>query len=300
LRLGIIGISEGNGHPYSWAAIFNGYDQAAMASCPFPSIPEYLAARCYPDDFLTSGRVTHVWTQERVVSEHIAAAARIETVVDAPEDMLGEVDAVLLARDDARHHRDYARPFLQAGVPIYIDKPLAVERKAALELLGLSRGERYLYSCSALRFARELSLAPEQRAALGRLTYIDARVPKYWSTYAVHAIEPVLCQFAETDAIREHVAADVDGGRQLTVEWKSGVTTRFTATGSAPTPIEYTVYGERGTVTLRFRDSFAAFRAALERFVQVASGDAPNIPREFLLKVVDVIELGCTARGRHG
>ena len=24
LKLGIIGLSEGNGHPYSWSAIFNG------------------------------------------------------------------------------------------------------------------------------------------------------------------------------------------------------------------------------------------------------------------------------------
>ena len=29
LKLGIIGISNGNGHPYSWSAIFNGYDTTA-------------------------------------------------------------------------------------------------------------------------------------------------------------------------------------------------------------------------------------------------------------------------------
>ena len=40
LRLGVLGLSEGNGHPYSWSAIFNGYDPQAMASCPFPDIPD--------------------------------------------------------------------------------------------------------------------------------------------------------------------------------------------------------------------------------------------------------------------
>ena len=44
-RLGAIGLSPGNGHPYSWAAIFNGYDTASMADCPFPAIPEYLATQ---------------------------------------------------------------------------------------------------------------------------------------------------------------------------------------------------------------------------------------------------------------
>ena len=42
LRLGIMGMSEGNGHPYSWSAIFNGYNSLEMEDCGFPVIPEYL------------------------------------------------------------------------------------------------------------------------------------------------------------------------------------------------------------------------------------------------------------------
>ena len=48
LKFGVIGMSEGNGHPYSWSAIFNGYDADAMRDCPFPAIPEYLARRRFP------------------------------------------------------------------------------------------------------------------------------------------------------------------------------------------------------------------------------------------------------------
>jgi hypothetical protein len=292
LSLGIIGLSEGNGHPYSWAAIFNGFDPKAMSACPFPAIPVYLAARQYPDDFLDSARVTHVWTQDRAVSEHIAAAARIGTVVDRPEDMISAVDAVLLARDDAPKHMIFARPFLEAGTPIFIDKPLALERRAALDLLNLAKDDRSVYSCSALRFARELYLSPEQRVRLGRVRYVDAYVPKCWDTYAVHVIEPVLDQFPEADTRRRHFAASVNGIRQLTIGWASGLITRFTATGSTPSPIGLTIYGDRESFTLRFSDAFSAFRAALQRFVQVVLAEKPNIPREFLLRVVDVIEMG--------
>ncbi len=42
LRLAMLGMIEGNGHPYSWSAIVNGYDPAAMAACPYPVIPVYL------------------------------------------------------------------------------------------------------------------------------------------------------------------------------------------------------------------------------------------------------------------
>lgn len=38
LRVAILGLIEGNYHPYSWSAIINGYDAALMASCPAPVI----------------------------------------------------------------------------------------------------------------------------------------------------------------------------------------------------------------------------------------------------------------------
>ena len=65
IKLGIIGLSEGNGHPYSWSAIFNGFNSKIMASCPFAVIPEYLNKRDFPNDFLTEkGIVTHIYTQD--------------------------------------------------------------------------------------------------------------------------------------------------------------------------------------------------------------------------------------------
>ena len=38
IRLAMLGMVDGNGHPYSWSAIFNGYHREAMADCPFAGI----------------------------------------------------------------------------------------------------------------------------------------------------------------------------------------------------------------------------------------------------------------------
>ena len=35
IRLGMIGMNDGNGHPYSWSAIFNGYDPIEMENALF-------------------------------------------------------------------------------------------------------------------------------------------------------------------------------------------------------------------------------------------------------------------------
>ncbi|MDD5596811.1 MAG: hypothetical protein PHV82_02635 [Victivallaceae bacterium] len=51
--------------PYSWAAIFNGYDKNAMADWPFPVIPQYFGERKPEDIGICDAKVTHIWTQDR-------------------------------------------------------------------------------------------------------------------------------------------------------------------------------------------------------------------------------------------
>ena len=98
-RLGIIGMSPGNGHPYSWSAIFNGYNRGKMAKCPFPVIPEYLGKQDPDTMCIEEGCVTHIWTQDKKISEDIAEVSLIENVVENMTDMIGKVDAVILARE---------------------------------------------------------------------------------------------------------------------------------------------------------------------------------------------------------
>ena len=52
IKIGIIGMSHGNGHPYSWSAIVNGYDHEYMKDCPFPVIQDYLKKQIQYMNFL--------------------------------------------------------------------------------------------------------------------------------------------------------------------------------------------------------------------------------------------------------
>ena len=105
LKIGIIGLSDGNGHPYSWSAIINGdYNDKAMADCGYAGIPIYLNANRNALG-IDGEKVTHIWTQDREISEHVAAASLIDNVVDDINDLIGNVDAVLLARDDPENHK---------------------------------------------------------------------------------------------------------------------------------------------------------------------------------------------------
>lgn len=292
LRLGIIGMSPGNGHPYSWSAIFNGYDKEAMELCGFPVIPRYLEERTYPRDQISGARVTRVWAQDRGLAEHIALAARIDVVVDDYKEMIGQVDAILLARDDAERHVEFALPFLNAGLPIYVDKPLALSVAEASQLLAAQRYPGQLYSCSALRYAREFQLSAEDRAMIGHIRQIHAMTPKDWDKYGVHVIEPALLLVEERGKVcKKHVWHRGDTST-LAVSYESGFELLVSTLGESGAPLSLRVVGDRGWKDLLFQDAFSAFRSALQEFVGGVQERRQPIAPDFVLEVVSLIEAG--------
>ena len=158
IRIGILGYTAGNGHPYSWSAMFNGYDKAAMANCPLPPIPAYLSKQP-PSNFGVPGaKVTCVCCtgyEGRERAEDIAKASLIPEVVDDPREMIGKVDAVIVATDEGSEHVERCRPFIEAGIPMFIDKPL-VDREEDLRtfLQWRKEGAKFI-SSSCMRYSKD-------------------------------------------------------------------------------------------------------------------------------------------------
>ena len=294
LRIGVLGLSEGNGHPYSWAAIFNGYDPDAMSFCPFPVIPQYLGLQKFPEDCIPNAKVTHIWTQDRVISEDVAKASLIKNVVDNPKAMIDEVDAVLLARDDATTHYELSAPFLRAGLPVYVDKPLATNVSEAQRIYALEKYPGQVFSCSALRYSNDLTLTPELNKTIGNIKYIHATTMKYWDTYSVHIIEPTLKLMGISDSpIKVSSSSSVDR-KSVCATWAEGQQAVFSTLGTTPCPIKIQVFGEKANVELLFKDTFHSFREALRSFVEGVRERREMIPRDEVLRVVELIEKGNT------
>lgn len=294
LRLGILGLSPGNGHPYSWSAICNGYNVQEMADCGFPAIPEYLSRQSWPGDKLEGVRVTHIWTQDFSLSQKIARASLIEHVVNDPCDMIDSVDGILLARDDAQNHAQFARAFLQAGMPVYIDKPVALSEVEFEKLHSLQKRPGQIFSCSALRYAPELRLDQNASSKIGQIRLVQGVTPKYWETYSIHLIDPLLAilghEIAPEFLFSDSVGAD---GRFLALRWPiGGPDVHLMATGGLPSPLHIRVVGDGGEVTLAFTDSFSAFKNALAAFVESILSDGVIQTESLNRRAVQIIEMG--------
>jgi predicted dehydrogenase len=294
LRLGLIGLSPGNGHPYSWAAICNGYDPDILRGSGFPVIGEYLAQQQWPKARLSDATVTHVWTHDPTRSAHIAAATLIKSIVSHPEDMIGHIDGLLLARDDAQNHRSFAAPFLAAGLPVYVDKPVALSVASLDALYALERYDGQIFTCSALRYAHEFLLPPERLQALGPLRLIQAMTPKSWDLYAIHLIDPLL-KLIGHDLTPMRLFAGPAGldGRQLGLQYPQGLTVSLTALGpQVRGPLSLRLHGETDWCDLVFSDSFSAFRAALADFIRGIRAQSVQSPPAFNRKAIEILEMG--------
>ena len=267
-RIGVVGMSEGNGHPYSWSAIFNGYDRVAMENCGFPVIPRYLEEQRWPDARIPNAEVVAAWTQDNRLSEHLAAAANIPKVCRTYDELLDSSDAILLARDDAENHWSFVEPALRLGKPIYIDKPIALRVNDLDKIYEAEQYPGQVFTCSALRYADELTLAEKDFEEIGVIHSIIAVTPKSWAKYGVHIIEAVLKNLHNSDEPVEFAPSGLrhDGGASLTVHWESGIETELHAMGTAQASLNLSIHGAHGVKELAFNQPFYAFRAALSDF----------------------------------
>ena len=113
IKLGIVGINEGNGHPFSFSAIINGYDNEGMKDSGWDVIYDYLELRNASEFGFDGVEVTHAWTQDPLQTKKLAKAARIPNPVADIHDMMDEVDGVIIARDDYETHYPLAKTFLR-------------------------------------------------------------------------------------------------------------------------------------------------------------------------------------------
>ena len=283
LKFSIIGESFGNGHPFSWSAIFNGYNQKEMELCGYPLIPEYLKKQSWPKAKIKEAEIFSVWTQNLERSKLIAKASNIKNICNSLIQTTQNVDGVILARDDAENHIKHATPALEMGLPIFIDKPLALEIKKAEELFSRSLNS-IIFSCSAFRYDPDLDINGWWNNETIR--GIKSIAPKKWETYSIHAIEPILSSYQDNFNISGFELLDILSKLNFsrirnskasilsTILPRPGglspVKVEIITSGDNKQPFEIISYSKNKNIIskVKHRDTFRAFKETLKIFTK--------------------------------
>lgn len=112
-RIGILGAE--NSHAEAFTRLFNR--------------PDEQGAMRYPDC-----RVVAVGGHDPEQNERLYKAFDLEFPAEGPADMMGRVDAVMVTARDGKYHLEFALPFVEAGIPTFVDKPFTVSEEEALRI----------------------------------------------------------------------------------------------------------------------------------------------------------------------
>lgn len=86
-------------------------------------------------------RVTHVWGEAARYAKDAQDRGQIPNIVERPEDMIGQVDAACVDHRDAKYHLPAVWPLIEAGIPVFVDKPFCYR---------VEEGRRFLDRASEL------------------------------------------------------------------------------------------------------------------------------------------------------
>ncbi len=299
IRLGIIGMTEGNGHPYSWSAMFNRFDRAAMpAECPFPVIPQYLMKEDYAAMGIPGAHMDYVACDKRSDAEHVAKLSLIPHVLDKPEEMIGKVDAVIIATDIGSEHIWRARPFIEAGIPLFIDKPLCDNRADLEYFTRLFESGYPLMSSSSMRYCKEF--APYHRGntrELGELRLVMYGMPKKWETYGIHSLEAV---YPITGPGFESVVNTGSFKRNVVhLKHKRGIDVILTGISDC-SPGTMILAGTAKSIRLCSGDSYTSFRNQLVAFVDFLKTGVRPHPWQETVELMKLVIAGIESRELQG
>jgi predicted dehydrogenase len=219
LKLGIVTV-EPHGTP--WAEVLRGMPDVAL---------------------------TRVWDYDEARAHAFAQQYGIPGVAREVREMLGQVDAVLIAGgrrpptgdgiwgEEPDDHLRLSRPFLEAGLPVLIDKPFADKLEDAVEMVRLARRHgALLMACSAMRYDSEAQALRDVVAdgGLGKISGAVCMIGTGVATlkwYVIHIMEAVYLAFGpgiETAfALPSHAPIVVGKGRApgaygMVFRWRDG------------------------------------------------------------------------------
>lgn len=282
--------------------MFNGYDRDRMAhDFPFAGIPQYLNKEPAATLTIPGAKVTHICCtgDGGFTAEHVAQCSLIPNVVAKPTDVIGHVDAVIIATDIGAEHVERARPFVEAGLPVYVDKPLVDNAPDLATFVGWVREGRAIMSSSCMRYAKEFLPYRLSTHELGALRFVSISMAKSWERYGIHALEgiypilgPGFLSVRNTGTVERNI-----------------VHLKHRCGADAVVAVMADMYGSFGCLQLcgtagnahvAFGDTFFAFKAGLEGFIEYLRKGVRPFPFEETIELMQLVIAGIRSRAEGG
>ena len=285
IKLGIIGINEGNGHPFSFSAIINGFDNEGMKNSGWDVIYNYLKIRDASELGFDNVQVTHAWTQDSEQTEKLAKASKIPNTVVDVDDMLNHVDGVIIARDDYETHFPLAKKFLEQGKFVFIDKPLSLDI-TELKFFKKYLDDGKLMSCAGARYAQELDEIRGKIDSFGDMKLIRGTVVNSMEKYGIHMLDGI---FGVTGFQVRSVSCLQAKHTSMMIKNMDNSLIYIDALGSSPKTLQFDFWSDKNRFHAETNDNFTMFRRLLADFIEMIRSGKPTVDPELVINTMKVL-----------
>ncbi|HSZ55526.1 MAG TPA: Gfo/Idh/MocA family oxidoreductase [Tepidisphaeraceae bacterium] len=223
-------------------------------------------------------------------------------IVDSIPALLPKVDVVLLESVDGRPHLAQARPVIEAGKPLFIDKPLAGSLADAIAIDELARKHQVpWFSSSSLRFGPKVQ-AIRHDPKVGQVFGCDAWSPchlephhpdLYW--YGIHGVELLYTVMGEGCESVTRVTSD--GTDVVVGRWKDGRIGTFRGIRAGKQDYGVVVFGGKGVGTAL---GFEGYEPLLVQIVKFFKTRAPPVSAAETIEIYAFMEAADESKRQGG
>jgi len=234
IRIGVIGAE--NSHTVTYGQIFN-------RDRKFPGC-----------------EVVGVWGESAEFARQAAEKGQIPWIVKEPGEFMGKIDALIVDHRHPKYHLEAAWPFVEAGIPTFIDKPFCYRVSEGRKFLEMARSKRTpVTSFSTAARSDEMAEMKAQVKAIPRIHHVissghcDVESP-YGGVffYGVHQVERLMAVF-DQNIQRVRVSRKGDDA-SATLVFSSGLLATVILSKGRP-PFELAVVTDQGVRKLESKSS---------------------------------------------
>lgn len=285
IKLGMIGISKGNGHPFSFASIINGFNNEEMKNSGWDIIYNYLRKRDISEFGFNKVKITHVWTQDNAQSGKLARATKIQNIVENIKDMIDKVDGVIIARDDYQNHFKIASKFLEKGKYVFVDKPLSLDTSDIKYFSQYIKNGK-LMSCSGMRYARELDDIRANINNFGNIKLIRGTIVNDLEKYGIHLLDGI---FGIIDFQVKSVLYIKSNHDSLILKNQDHSLIYIDALGKAQKTFQFDFWSNKKRFHAEVFDNFSMFRRTIYHFIRMIRTGKPAIDLNHTVNLMKIL-----------
>lgn len=299
LKIGIIGLNPGNGHPISYSSIFNGYNEHYLKKyCKFELIKAYLPLehKNKKSNIISGAKVVTIWTQSELLSKKIAKICNIKHVSKSLNEMSKIVDAVILARDDYQNHMKMAKIFLRKKIPIFIDK-LICDDLNEFKFFEKNSKKLLFMSASSAGFTREIEKLEKNRKQIKKDTiFITGFSRVNWGRYAHHLLEGILKIYG-LDIKKVRCVSWQKDKEVYELVYKNGINVFLFFQTKLSLPIELNCYSKnQKRLNIPYTDYFYSIKKMMNTFYSMIKNNKQLIEKKRMLFMSRLVIAGILSK----